>query len=204
MVREKLSGIAVLDAAGALVGVLSEGDLLRRSELGTTGTRAFWTRLFSGKSEAIAYRHDHGRRVRDVMSEGAVTIEATDTLADAARLMETHSIKRLPVLSGNQLVGMLTRSDFVKALGRFLTPAYEEPPVSDDEINAKIRGELDRHVWSAGAEIDITSENGVVTLRGFCVSEQQRRAILVAAEIVEGVSRVEDQLEVRDSVPLLG
>lgn len=204
MIRQKLSGVPVKDAAGNIVGVLSEGDLLRRIELGSSRRHGFWTRLFASDIDADSFRRASGRRVRDVMSESVVSIQATDTLADAARLMETHSVKRLPVFLEGKLVGMLTRTDFMKALVRFLAPSYDEPLVSDDEICAKLKDEVNRQTWARSADVSIGCSNGVVTLKGYAVSDQQRRALVVAAETTEGVRSVDDQIEVLSSIPSIG
>lgn len=204
MVRNKISGLPVLDANGTVVGILSEGDLLRRVELGTGGKKeSFWSKLFMLVDDADRYRHVNGRRVRDVMTEKAVTIVATDTLADAARLMHTFHVKRLPVLEEGQLIGMLTRADFVKALGRFLAPAYEDTIVSDDEIVAKIRNEISHQAWATTSDVRVSCREGQVTLCGYA-TETQRRALVVAAETVDGVRSVEDLMVINEPVTMIG
>jgi CBS domain-containing protein len=205
MIRNKISGFPVVDDCGTVIGIMSEGDLLRRVELGSVSHKdGFWTKLFTPTNGAERYRRVNGRHVRDVMTENAVTVESHDTLADAARLMQQFKTKRLPVLKDGELVGMITRADFVKALGTFLAPTYEDTIVSDDEITAKFRAELSHQNWAATCSVVATSVNGAVTLGGYALTEKQRRAIVVAAETITGVQSVVDQIEVYDSVPVIG
>lgn len=205
MVNRHISGLPVVDGDGAVVGVLSEGDLLRRIELGSSQSgEGFWTRLFTAAPDAVRYRRVNGRRVRDVMTEKVVTIEASDTLADAARLMQQLKVKRLPVMSDGVLVGMLSRADFVKALGRFLAPTYDDTIVSDDEIICKIRQEIDHQQWSGNCAVRLSCRNGEVTVSGYAPTENQRKAIVVAAEASDGVRAVIDEITVYEPLPIVG
>jgi CBS domain-containing protein len=205
MVRNHISGLPVVDGNGALVGILSEGDLLRRIELGTSqSNEGFWTRLFTAPSDAVRYRRVNGHRVRDVMTDNVVTVEATDTLADAARLMQQFKVKRLPVMSEGALVGMLSRADFVKALGRFLAPTYDDTTVSDDEIISKIRQEIDNQQWSGNCTVRLSCRNGEVTVSGCAPTENQRKAIVVAAEATDGVRSVINEIAVYEPLPVVG
>jgi CBS domain-containing protein len=205
MVRQKISGLPVVDDQGAVIGVMSEGDLLRRVELGTNGKKeGFWSKLFTlGDDDAERYRRVNGRRVRDVMTEKPAVIEVQDTLADAARLMHAFRVKRLPVVQDGRLVGILTRADFVKALARFLAPTYEDTIVSDDEIVTKVSDEIARQDWATAADVRVSCVNGKVTLRGYA-TDAQRRACVVAAEIIDGVRDVEDLMEVVELAPTIG
>jgi CBS domain-containing protein len=205
LVVHRLSGLPVLDQTGQLCGVVSEGDLLRRVELGTVHRPDhWWSKLFSSYSTVEAYRMANGRKVSDVMSHSPITIDDTATLADAARVMEKHGIKRTPVVHDGKLVGMLTRADFVKVLHQFIASAYEESPVSDGEIEEKIRAEVDAQPWAVTCDLTIKVENGHVMLFGMVPSEGHGEAIRVAAENVPGVQAVEQKLEVVPPVVLSG
>ncbi len=116
----------------------------------------------------------------------------------------TSKTKRLPVLEDGQLVGMLTRANFLKALGRFIAPAYEDTIVSDDEIIDKIRKEVARQSWAVNCSVTITSNNGAVSLNGYAPTEAQWRAIVVVAETADGVQSVSDQINIYDTVPMIG
>lgn len=201
MIDHKLSGLAVVDEAGQLCGVLSESDMLRRIELGTTRKSRWWSRLFSSPDGADAYRVAAGRKVLDLMSPSPITVEDSALLNEAAALMEEYRVKRLPVLHDGDLVGMISRADFVKALRTYVRPAYEEPATSDDEIRTRILSELRAQSWTADSSFDVSVSNGHVTLGGRCASDSQRRAARVVAENVIGVQSVEGEIEVLDPVP---
>ena len=205
LVVHRLSGLPVLDETGQLCGVISEGDLLRRIELGTVHRPDhWWSKLFSSYSTVEAYRMANGRKVSDVMSHSPITIGDDATLADAARVMEKHGIKRTPVVRDGKLVGMLTRADFVKVLYQFFASAHEGGAVSDSEIEKKIRAEIDAQPWSVTCALTLTVENGRVTLTGMVPSGGHGEAIRVAAENVPGVQAVEQKLEVVPPVVLSG
>lgn len=205
MLRKKLSGLPVVDEKGELVGILSEGDLVRRVELGTPQEqKGFWARSFGCGNEAERYRRVNGLRVSDVMTEKPVTIGEQDTLEDAAHLMQKHRVKRLPVMRGTRLVGILTRADFMKALEGFLTPPYVDTIVCDDEIVRNVNEEMSRQGWVGASDVGVVCDNGKVTLTGTTISEAQRRAIGVAAEIIDGVRCVENLVKVLEPTPMIG
>ncbi len=195
LLARKVSGLPVVDEAGDLVGVLSEGDLLRRIEFETQDLPSGWlSRLFRPGGTAEAYRLTHGRKVGDIMSRRPVTIDASAPLGEAVALMERHRIKRLPVLDSGKLVGIVSRADFVKALARFVAAAYEEPAISDAEIKDRILAELRQQSWTHRTAIEVGVQNGHVDLRGMIVDEDQRDAARVLAENVIGVQSVADHL----------
>lgn len=195
LVVHRLSGLPVLNGAGDVCGVISEGDLLHRVELGTAGPAHWWTKFASSYSKAEAYRLANGRRVSDVMNGAVVTIGENASLADAASLMQKYKIKRLPVLQNGRLTGMLSRADFVKQLFTFLEPAYEESPVSDAVLHDSIAAEIAAQPWSSDCTVTITVKNAFVTLQGTVPSDCHGDAIRVAAENVTGVRGVEDHFE---------
>ena len=205
LVGYKMSGLPVVDASGALCGVLSEGDLLRRIEMGTAARpKHWWSSVFSRHSAVEAYRMTEGRRVSDVMSGPAITVGDEDDLSRAADLMEKFGVKRMPVVHDGKLVGMLTRADFVKVLRTFLAPAYEEPAVSDVEIGHRFLAEVGRQTWAGDCSIQIGVANGHVTLTGAVHRDGQREALRVAAENLLGVQEVVNDIEVVDPVIVPG
>ena len=205
LVTHRLSGLPVLDESGKLCGLISEGDLLRRIELGTAHRADnWWSKLFSSYSTVEAYRMTNGRKVSDVMSNLPITIDENATLADAARVMEKHGIKRTPVVRDGKLVGMLTRADFVKVLHRLAASAQQGSAVSDRDIEDKIRAEIDAQPWSANCALTIAAENGHVTLTGMVPSGGHGEAIRIAAENVPGVLAVEQELEIVPPIVLSG
>ena len=203
MLAQRVSGLPVVDRDGRLVGVLSEGDLLRRVELGTAKADHWYAHVFEPGGTAAAYAATHTRRVGDVMSRNPVTATRDMPLADAVALMERHRVKRLPVLDDGQLVGIVSRSDFMRALAPIIAPAYEEPATSDAEIERTIRSELAGQDWAASTGITVAVMDGRVALRGAIIADAQRKAARVLAENVNGVRSVDDGLVQSDAMPIL-
>ena len=202
MVRSHLSGLPVIDDKGSLVGVISEGDFLRRWEIGTQKESSSWLSSFfmPGKA-AEAYARTHGRRVDEIMSVDVVTIDENAGLGDAAALMERRGIKRLPVVAKGKVTGIITRGDFVRTLSLFVRQPYEEQLASDAEIKRDIEAELRAQKWAPVSSIDIVVKNGVVSLYGVLSDERERTAIRVAAENTAGVTEVRDHMTWFETYP---
>jgi CBS domain-containing protein len=194
MLKSRLSGLPVIDEEGRLVGILSEGDLLRRTELGTEHHRPRWIEAFlmPGRS-AQDYAHAHGRLVHEVMTRDPVCVDAATPLDEIVSLMEGRRIKRLPVLSHGALVGIVTRADLLGALAdRLGRPA---PARSGDlGIKEAIEAELRKQAWAPGPGVRVIVKDGVVELEGVILNDRLRDAIRVCAENVEGVKAVHDHL----------
>ena len=195
MVRSHLSGLPVIDETGSLVGIVSEGHFLRRGEIGTQKARPSWFADFflPGKA-AEAYARTHGRRVDEIMSVDVATIGENAGLEEAVALMEKRRIKRLPVMAGGKVVGIITRGDFVRTLSLLVRQPYEQELVSDAEIKRGIDGELRAQKWAPAASIGITVKDGIVSLHGVLTDERERNAIRVIAENVDGVIKVHDHM----------
>jgi CBS domain-containing protein len=195
LIRSRMSGLPVIDTAGRLVGVVSEGDFLRRSELGTGKPEGSWLGgLFRPGHTAQAYARAHGRRVDEIMSGNVATVEPNAGLEEAAALMEKRHVKRLPVVEDNSVIGVITRADFLRALAEIVRPAYEEQPVSDSEIKRRIEAELQAQPWAPVASIDVAVKDGEVSFHGVLTDERQRNAIRAVAENVDGVRAVHDHM----------
>jgi len=197
MLAQKVSGLPVVDRKGQLVGVLSEGDVLRRTELGTSLQARGISRGFSRAVDAIAYTTSHSRCVRDVMSAAPVTTTADASLEAAVGLMEQHGIKRLPVVEQGRLIGIVSRADFLQALARTLAPR-ERSEIADSDIKRNILTDLREQNWARDLSIAIFVNEGAVELRGTILAETQRAAVRVLAENVNGVRSVTDKLVCRD------
>jgi CBS domain-containing protein len=155
MLRSRVSAVFVFDADHALSGVLSEGDLLRRSELGTDRKRPHWLELLLGSGRlAEGYAREYGRKVGEVMTRNVETIGEDAELSEAVDRMIRRRVKRLPVLRGETLVGVIARSDLLKGL-LAATPRATGPH-SDAEIKAAIQAELDKLDW---AGLKVIAEN---------------------------------------------
>ena len=192
-----VSGLAVVDDRGRLTGIISEGDLLRRVEIGSSdGAIHWWKMLFSTVTSANAFARVHGRQVVDVMTRHPITIDENISLADAAELFERHHVKRLPVMRYGELVGIFSRSDLTNALRMLMAGTSKGSERSDDEIKQKIEDRLSQQGWTRGCSIEIYAENGIVVLSGTVASESHRSAAIALAEEAVANGRVQDSLEV--------
>lgn len=192
-----ISAAPVVGEGGELLGVVSEADLIRRTELGTERRAAWWLAelaegLRSPDDRARDYARTHGQCAADVMTRGAITVHAASDLAQAAELMTAKRIKRLYVTEAGALVGVVTRADLVRALARQL----EKPKAarSDGEIREDILRRIRTAPWAASAWITITVHNGDVDVIGGVETEALRQAILVMARETDGVRHVTDHL----------
>jgi len=194
MLGNHISGLPVIDEAGQLVGILTEGDLLRRGETGTERHRPRWLEILLGPGRlASEYVRTHGRKVDDIMTREPVSVAPEAPLDEIVELMERHRIKRVPVIEGDKLVGIVSRADFLRALARRLDE-QTAAAVGDDQIRERILAELAKVSWVPRDGIEIAVENGVVNLNGVILDENEREALRVAAENVPGVRAVEDHL----------
>ncbi|SRR6266699_1445294 len=193
MLRCHISGLPVLDPDGTLLGIVSEGDFLRRSEIGTGRKRSSWLEIFVGPGRvADDFVHEHGRNVEDVMTRDPVTVEEEIPLDELVRLMEKHDIKRLPVMRGKTLVGIVTRSNVLQAVAS-MAREISDPTADDDHIRDRITREIYATDWRP-IGFQVTVRNGVVHLHGLVIDEHSRRATVVAAENTAGVKDVHDHL----------
>ena len=193
MLRTHISGLPVLDDAGKLVGIVSESDFLRRSEIGTGRKRPAWLQFLIGPGRAAAdFVHERGRKIEDVMTENPVTVGEETPLEDLVRLMEKKGIKRLPVMSGNKLVGIVTRSNLLQAVAS-IAHEIPDPTADDDHIRDRILRAVDATDWRP-IGFEVTVRKGIVHLHGIITTDKARQATIVAAENVSGVKKVHDHL----------
>ena len=193
MLDNQISGLPVIDA-GRLVGILTEGDLLRRSETGTERHRPRWLEILMGPGRlAGEYVRTHGRKVEEIMTRDLVSVTTDTPLDEIVVLMERRRVKRVPVLDGDAPVGIVSRTDLLRALARTLD---EEPVavVGDDEIRERILAELAKVSWVPRDGLTITVGDGAVGLDGVILDEKEREALRVAVENVPGVRAIEDRL----------
>jgi CBS domain-containing protein len=194
MAERRISGLPVVDRAGRLIGMLTEGDLLRRVETGTQGeTPGFLKTLFRAGSVASDYVRTHARKVEEIMTPDVVTVGPDEDLAEVVALMRRRRIRRVPVVADGHLVGIVSRADLIRALGEVLK-ASPDKPEGDAAIRTAILAELASQAWAPRGGIRIEVTKGVATIDGVVFSDEERRAILVAAENVPGVTKVQDQL----------
>ena len=188
-----VSGLPVVDDKGSIVGIVSEGDFLRRGELNTERQRSAFLEFFVSPGRlADEYVHAHGRLVEEVMNTPAKTISPQASASEAVEMMEREGINRLPVIDGEKLVGIVTRSDLLRALAGIL--AEKVSPHGDAEIEALIISELGKRSWSQNGFIRVSVKDGIAELSGSIFDERERLAAKVLAENVPGVKAVKDCL----------
>ena len=195
MLQRKVSGLPVLNQDGTLVGILTEGDLLRRTETGT-GDRhrsRLLTFLIGPGKEADEFVHSNSRLVADLMTPSVLSVAETAPLDQVVALMEKKRIRRVPVVRDGKLVGIISRADLLRALAQKLA-GETQVPTTDAGIEKALFDKLAGSSWSAASNVGVTVKEGVVTLNGFVYDERARAALRVAAENTPGVTGVVDQL----------
>ncbi|HXY58494.1 MAG TPA: CBS domain-containing protein [Methylocystis sp.] len=195
MSEHDVSALPVVDESGRLVGVVSEADLLRRSEIGTEIARPWWQEaLLPAFLLAKDFVRAHGREVRDVMSTPVVSAPPTASLGEIATLMERHRIKRIPIVEEGRLVGVVSRANLVQALASVqVAPAGAAIDV-DRAIRAELLSRLLEQSWTDFGDRNVTVSEGVVRLWGLVGSPEERKALVALAAEVPGVKRVEDEM----------
>lgn len=194
MVRHQVSGMPVVGPNGRLAGMITEGDVMRRAEMGTERPRRRWLELLlEPGSRADEYTRVHGLTVQDVMSANVVTVTARTPLGDVVRVMEEHDIKRVPVIDDGQLVGIVSRADLASALCQLLGGS-DDAVASDESIRRKTVNEMKRQSWCPSYSIGVAVRQGIVRFTGTILDDRERRALRVLAENINGVKGVEDHL----------
>jgi len=192
MLQNRISGLPVVDSAGKLVGIVTEGDFLRRGELGTQRRRPKWLEFIVGPGKlADEYVHAAGRKVEEIMTIDPYTVEENDSLERVVEMMERRRVKRLPVLRAGRMVGIVSRANLLHALAS-LARDTAAPAGDDSAIRQQILTALATQQWAP--HINVVVKNGVVELWGVITDERERRAIIVASENVAGVKQVHDHL----------
>jgi CBS domain-containing protein len=199
MLQNHISGLPVVDDDGTLVGVVSESDFLRRNEIGTGKKRSKLLQFFLGPGRAAAeFVRERGRKVEDIMTPEPITVSEQTTLEDLVRLMEKNDIKRLPVLNGVTLTGIVTRSNLLQAVAS-MAHEIPDPTADDDHIRDRILQTVNKTDWRP-IGFEVTVRNGVVHLHGIITAAEARQAAIVAAESTSGVKKVHDHLCLVDTL----
>jgi CBS domain-containing protein len=193
MLQRHVSGLPVVDTTGKLVGVVSEGDFIRRSEIGTGRKRGRWLRFILGPGRTASdFVHEHGRKVSEVMTKSPLTITEDTALAEIVEMMEKNHVKRLPVVRGDQVVGIVSRANLLQTVAT-LARQVPDPTANDDHIRNRVIDALEKNDWCPFG-LNVIVKDGIVHLSGVITEERSRQAAIVAAENVEGVQKVHDHL----------
>ncbi|TVM07285.1 MAG: CBS domain-containing protein [Halomonas sp.] len=193
LLNHHISAVPVIDDSHLVVGIVSEGDLMRRIRKEDGKESSWWLSLFAGHKDPADYVKTHGRKADEVMTVNPMTIEEDAPLHKIARLLEKHRIKRVPVVKEGKLVGIVSRANLLQGLAT--EAAASDGALKDDRaIRDAILDEIEDNTGVRSAAISVTVSNGVAELWGLIDSSDQRKAIEVAAENTPGVTRVENNL----------
>jgi len=200
MLRHHISGLPVVDAEGRLIGIISEGDFIRRAETGTEHKRGRWLSFLIGTDRvALEFVREHGRKVGEIMTANPFTVTESTPLDEVAQIMATKNVKRLPVMRADRLVGIITRSDFLTVVADFIQ-RVPSPSADDDHIRSEIIAVLRKAPWRP-CRLNVTVRDGVARLNGVVRGESTRKAAIVAVENIAGVRKVEDNLSRAPAYP---
>lgn len=198
LLASHISGVPVVDKNGKVVGMVSEGDLIRRAELGTARQTPWWLRLIAGReSEAADFIQARASKVSEIMRSDIIAVTPQTTLSEVARILEENDVKRVPVIENDTLVGIVSRANLIRAFATFEHRVGLGIERSDEDIRKQVEGGLARQSWMRGIIVNCLVEGGVANLWGFVPNETLRTAIRVAAESTPGVKAVNDHLVVR-------
>lgn len=194
--ERRISAVPVVDDQGKVVGIVSEGDLLHRSEAGTERQRPWWLLALTGdETLAAEYVKARGRKVADIMTRNVITAIPDTPLHEIAALLEKNLIKRVPIVKDGQLVGIVTRANLIQAVANARKGL--DISLSDRTIRDKLLAHLKAQSWAHTSLLNVTVTDGVVDLWGMTNSETEKKAIRVAAETTPGVRAVNDNLVMR-------
>jgi CBS-domain-containing membrane protein len=195
MAEHGISAVPVIDRESRVVGMVSEGDLLHRAETGTERRRSWWLEMVASTNQlAGEYVKSHSGKVKDVMTRDVVSVTEETPVADIAVLLETNRIKRVPVLRGDKLAGIVSRANLVRALAMTINERPSGAEADDRAIRDRLLAELKAQKWAEVSPANVTVKDGVVHLWSSYYSDQEKRALIVAAESVPGVRRIEDHM----------
>jgi CBS domain-containing protein len=196
LAERRISAVPVVED-GRFVGVVSEGDLLHRHEIGTERDRpdrSWWRGLFGGEpgDAAAQYVKSHAMHARDIMTRDVITVDEDTPIAAITARLEAHRIKRVPVLCDGRLVGIVSRANLIQALANHPRSARPSRTTSDDSLRRELLAELERQPWWRSSASSLTVTDGIVHYWGLLDDDDRTEAARVAAENVPGVRKVED------------
>jgi CBS domain-containing protein len=193
MLQNRISGLPVIDATGKLVGVVTEGDFLRRGEIGTQRHRPKWLEFLVGPGRIAAeYVRASGRRVDEVMTPDPLSITEDDSLEAVVEQMERYRVKRLPVIRRGRMVGIVSRANLMHALVSLARDDTQTAAGDDLAIRDRILASLGEQRWAP--RVNVVVKNGIAEFWGAIMDERERQALIVAAENISGVKEVHDHL----------
>lgn len=194
MLKYKISAVPVVDAAQSIVGIVSEGDLLRPEGSSRTGTEYPWwlEAVFAGK--IVEFEKALGRTASAVMTRNVVTTNYNTPLNEIAELLERHHIKRAPVLRDGKLVGIVSRANLLHGLANTIIEHHEPGATKDRKLRDELlKTLLDMHELDT-VLINVTVNDGNVRLWGIVENTEESAAAESAAKALSGVKSVQNNL----------
>lgn len=200
LIANRISAVPVIDEANNLVGIVSEGDLIHRVEVGTDQRPSWWVEFLAGK-QALAqeFVKSHGRRATDVMTSKVVTVSADMPLSELACLFEKRRIKRVPVVDNGKMVGIVSRADLVRALAKSEIEVASNDTIDASTLCTDIVGRLRSELWWPGG-IGVAVHDRTVELWGVVETQVLKDAIKIAVEATPGVQAISDHLSVQQRI----
>jgi CBS domain-containing protein len=198
LLTNRISAVPVLTANGELLGIVSEGDLMRHAEAGVGHKRPWWLGAVTGKYRQVAdFIKEHSRRVADVMTTEVITATPDTPVWTIAHLLEKNAIKRVPIVKDSKVVGIVSRANLLQAMATLRKQIDLPRPINDSAIRDEIITRLDAEPWAQPSLINVIVQDGVVELWGIVNSTPEKNAVRVAAEVTPGVHVVNDNLIIR-------
>jgi len=199
LLANRISAVPVVNEAGNMVGIISEGDLIHRVEVGTERHPSWWLEFMAGK-QVLAQEliKSHARRAADLMTRDVITVNADTPLSELASLLDKHRIKRVPVMDSGKIIGIVSRANLVQALIN-PRPEIASGKVEDSVLRGNILAQLRSEPWWPGG-VDVIVHDGDVELWGIVESQVQKDAIRVALEVAPGVRTISNNLSVQQRV----
>jgi len=195
LLDKHISAVPVVDSAGRLVGMVSEGDLMRRRENETERHRSWWLNLLAGPADqARDYVKVHGHTAEDVMTRDVITVGEDTPVGEIAEILEKRRIKRVPVVREGKVVGIVSRANLLHGLAAHKDQISVAPSSDDRTIRKQVMELVAREGWITHGSLNVLVTDGAVELWGWVDSEEERKALKIAVAEIPGVRSLEDHL----------
>ena len=197
LIDKGVSAVPIVDRKHRVLGIVTEGDLLRRVEAGTQRRRSWWSELAAGPQVlAREYVKSRGTKARDVMTRPVVSVADSTDVGEIADLMEKWNIKRVPVMHNDKLVGIVSRRDLLRVFSKAKQPR-KAATQTDARLRSRLKSEIDASPWIGDDYVNFVVDKGCIQLYGLVPSTEQRDAIRIMAERLAGAKAVKDELKVK-------
>ena len=195
LLDNRISAVPVVTQDQQILGIVSEGDLMRRPEIDTERSRSWWLDFVRGSQENAAdYIKTHGLAAEQIMTKQITTVEEHTPLGEIAQLLEKKHIKRVPVVKSNKLVGIVSRANILQSLATHKSTLSQPTSIDDQNLRSKILTSIREKRWVTHGTPNVIVSNGDVELWGWVESEQEREALKLAIKSIPGVKSLESHL----------